>query len=341
MGKANTFREVVELIRKAEIALIRNSNIIDPVQRAIALRGIFYGTLWSLDFKVEERRSRPGALIRNAGFLTYTTNSPPDPRRALGASLFNDLQASQSIHNGRLGIDIGHVLIGLETRASLATRTIPFPGQGGTGLEIVTWLGDLGGGAASLARKRITHPATSVSVIFNNVKSDYGVMDNLEGDVGGYLLAPGSIPGEAPVFPQGGGIAAAFANYLPITSTSQWFTRAERFTTALGGSVSSKRITNRQELINKLTDKLFDFAVWYAATRWIPTGELIGPQAGILCTHIKGSAREVATVLVTTLAKAIAAPGNPIKAVGPYPRPSVPGRCESILLKTAGLGGLL
>ena len=335
MGRANTFREVVELISKAESVLIQKANLKDPIDRATMLRGIFYGTEWSLDYKVERKRSEIGARIRNLGFITYTGGHiPADPRPALGDTLFNDLQSSQSMHVGKFGIDIGHVLIGLETRATESMRTISIPGQGGAGIEIVTWLGDLGGGAASLARKRITNPLTPVSFIFNNTSSDYGVMDNLEGDAGGYLVATGSNPGGAPVYSQGG-IAAALADYLPITSTNQWATRAARFTTALGGSVSSSRITNAPAFINKLTDQLYDFAIWYAATRWIPSGELIGKQAEIFCTHVKGCAREVATVFVTTLAHAIADSSSPIKAAQPYPKPSAQGKCESTLLQGA------
>ena len=336
MGRANTFQELVQLIKKAEDKLIQNAGLNDPVDRTTMLRGIFYGTEWSLDFKVERKRSEAGARIRNMGFITYTGgHMPADPRPALGDDIFNALQSSQSMHVGNFGIDVGHVLIGLETRANIRSRVVPFPGQGGTGIEIVTWLGDLGGGAASLARKRVINPATPVAVIFNNSSSDYGVMDNLEGDAGGYLVASGSTPGGSPVYSQGS-IADAFAAYLPISSgNNEWITRASRFATALGGSVSTVGITNVPALISKLTDQIYDFAVWYAATRWIPSGELKGKQAEILCTHIKGASKEVATVFVTTLIRTIANPRSPIKAFDPYPPPTVQGKCQSTLLQNA------
>ncbi len=74
---------------------------------------------------------------------------------------------------------------------------------------LFTWLGDLGGGVASLARRRATNPKTSVQIIFKT--SDYGVMDNLEGDVGGYLVACGSKPGGEAVYPYGkGGLQTRF-----------------------------------------------------------------------------------------------------------------------------------
>ncbi len=336
MARANTFPELIQLIKSAEEKLIKNAALKDPVDRTIMLRGIFYGTEWSLDFKEERKRSEAGARIRNIGFITYTGGHlPADPRPALGEGLFNALQSSQSMHVGNLGIDIGHVLIGLETRANFKSRTVPFPGQGGTGIEIVTWLGDLGGGAASLARKRITNPNVPVSVIFSNQSSDYGVMDNLEGDVGGYLVATGSSPGGVTIYPQGG-IAEAFANYLPVNRTNnQWLTRASRFTIAIGGIFKSPGILDVQTLIIKLADQIYDFAVWYAATRWIPSGELMSGKAEVLCKHIKGASKEVATVFVNTLVRAMTNPSGAIKASDPYPPPTGAGKCESTLLQNS------
>lgn len=339
MAAAKTFAAVVDLIRKAEALLEKKAGQTDPADRAVTLRGIYYGTLWSLDYKVESKRSVPGANIRNLGFITYTGGHvPADPRPALtGTTLFDDLQASQSIHDRGAGIDVGHVMIGLETRNSWSLRNVPFPGQGGTGIEIVTWLGDLGGGAASLARKRVTAPSTSVQVIFNNTTSDYGVMDNLEGDAGGYLVGCGSTPGGATTYGTGKGVADVLAEYLPVTSAAQWGTRASRFATALGGTVGPSGITNVPAMTKSLADKLYDFAVWYAATRWIPSGELLGPAAEEACTHMRGAAEEVATVFVSTLSKAILRPGAAIQASAPYPAPTAPAACQSSLLKGASV----
>jgi hypothetical protein len=162
-------------------------------------------------------------------------------------------------------------------------------------------------------------------------------MDNLEGDVGGYLVACGTAPGGAPVFSGGKGIADALSDYLPLTSTSQWSTRASRFASALGAIVSSSGITNTTTLIDQLTVKLYDFAIWYAATRWIPSGELLGNAAVDACKHMKGTAREVATVFVNTLSKSIARPLLPIQASRPFPAPTSAGICDSNLLKAASI----
>jgi hypothetical protein len=334
MAAATSFSGVVALIRKAEDLLVKKAGQTDPADRACTLRGIYYGTDWSLDYKVESKRSEAGARIRNMGFLAYTGgNVPADPRPALGQALVDDLQASQSIHDGGRGIDVGHVMIGIETRNSIVMRNTPMPGQGGTGIEIVTWLGDLGGGAANLARRRATAPATPVGIIFNNASSDYGVMDNLEGDAGGYLVACASSPGGAPSW-GGGGIADALANYLPAGPTHEWSTRAARFATALGATTGASGITNGKDFVDKLTDQLYDFAVWYAATRWIPSGELLGPAAQKACTHMKGAAREVATVFAALLSRSIKS-GSVLQAAAPYPAPTVPGKCESTLLSSA------
>ena len=339
MAAATTFIGVVDLIRKAEALLITKAGQSDPADRASTLRGIYYGTEWSLDYKVESKRSSVGARIRNLGFLTYTGgNLPADPRPALtGTTLFDDLQNSQNIHDRGRGIDMGHLLIGLETRNSTIMRNVPLAGQGGTGLEIVTWLGDLGGGAASLARRRVTVPRTSVEVIFNNTTSDYGVMDNLEGDAGAYLVGCGGTPGGAATYGTGKGVADVLSDYLPITSPTQWSTRASGFATALGGSVDPTGITNTAIMTAQLTEKLYDFAVWYAATRWVPSGELLGPAAMTACTHMRGAAQEVSTVFVAALSCAIIRAPSAIQARGPYPVPSAPAVCTSIFLSDASV----
>lgn len=336
MTRTTSFAGIVDLIRKAEDALIGKAGQKDPKDRVSTLRGIYYGMAWSLDNRIERERSEVGAWIRNLGFQTYTGgNKPADPRPALGDSLFSDLQGSQSVHDGSRGIDIGHMLIGLETRSNLVMRNVQLPGQGGTGLEIVTWLGDLGGGTASLARRRVTVPTSPVENIFNNTTSDYGVMDNLEGDVAGYLVAAGNSPGGEPLFTSGKGVADMLTEYLPLSSNVQWAKRASRFSMALGANVSVNGIANTKTLIDKLTPKLYDFAVWYAATRWIPSGELMGKTALDSCKHLRGAAQEVATVFVSALSGAISKPGSLIRASSPYPSPMQSGPCDSDLMKAA------
>lgn len=331
MARATTISGFINLVRDAEYALIRVAGQTDLMDRVTTLRGIYYGMEWSLDYKVEK------SMIRNLGFLTYTGGSiPADPRPALGQQLFSDLQASQNIYDRGWQIDMGHVLIGLDTRASTIMRTVPIPGQGGTGLEIVTWLGDLGGGAANVAFKRTKKPKTSVQIVFDNRTSDYGVSENLEGDIGGYSVACGMIPGDMPLYDRGQFLADLLKTYFPVNNKEQWLTRAARFAISIGATVSPIGITNAASLISKLSEKIYDFAVWYTLTRYITSGQLKNKEVIIAGQHMRGAANEVATVFVQALSDAIFYQGNPVVA-RKYPPPSQPGQCESSLLRAAAI----
>lgn len=309
-----------------------------PEQRLITLRGIYYGTTWSLDFDVESKRSLGGAHIRNAGFLTYTGGgSPVDPRPVFGkTTLLQDLKDSQSMAEGGRSIDMGHLLIGLETRVNKVARTTTFP-EGGTGLEVVTWMGDLGGGTANLARKRAKDPSTSVKYVFHNTSSDYGVTDNLEGDIAGYVVA--STSGGAGGIPSfgGGGVAGAIRDYVLAPTSPQWKSRVAAFAKALGASVSAQRITNKSTVEATVAKKLTEFGYWYAATRWVPTGELKGRDATRTCEHMEGAAKEVSAVFIAALSTAIAAAPAPVVGKDPYPKPAPAGKCGSTLLRLAAL----
>jgi hypothetical protein len=90
------------------------------------------------------------------------------------------------------GVDFGHVLIGLNARLSSVAReeTAPLhgaPGSGPIGLEIVTWVGDLGGAAARVALNRVVAPEADVARYFRG--TDYGAASNLEGDISAYTVA--------------------------------------------------------------------------------------------------------------------------------------------------------
>ena len=334
MAKAANFAALVALVAKAESLLVKAGQS-DVEERVRTLRGVYYGTTWSLDYEVESKRSVPGALIRNAGFVTYTGGHlPPDPQKAFaGTSVLQDLKDSQSMRDGNRSVDVGHLLIGLETRTSHFARTHVFP-EGGTGLEVVTWLGDLGGGAANLERRRATSATLAVDYVFHNPSSDYGVTDNLEGDAAAYMVAAGKSPGGAPAW--SGGVADAIKAYLTPATAAAWKRRAAGFASAIGGTVDSRGITNAPALVTSLSKKLTDFGYWYAATRWVPTKELIGPAAQRTCEHMEGAAREIATVFVDTLARAIRKAPQAIDAAGPYPRPTPPGACNNKLLALAG-----
>ncbi len=100
--------------------------------------------------------------LRNKMFQNYTYSfEPDDPRSLIGNDLYQFLLSSAEVKEANSkGIDFGHLMIGLDARNSYLARETAYPLHGGgTGLEIVTWLGDLGGGAGMLAIKRILNPS--------------------------------------------------------------------------------------------------------------------------------------------------------------------------------------
>ena len=54
-------------------------------------------------------------------------------------------------------------------------------------------------------------------------------------------------------------------------------------------------------------------------------------KATTACTHMKGAAREVATVFAALLSRSITC-GSVLQAGAPYPRPTAPGKCDRSLL---------
>lgn len=186
-AKASSFAALISLIELAEARLNAAGQDTDGVIHM--LRGIFYGTKWSMDNDVES------SGMRNTAFQIYTAQTAPDdPRPIIGKSLFTALKASAEVkdpsgkHN-----DVGHMLIGLDSRSWTASK-VHIPSQGGTGQAINTWLGDLGGGAGMLAMKRGLDGKSTKKAIDHFTGSDYGGVVNLEGDIAGVVgvqIAPG------------------------------------------------------------------------------------------------------------------------------------------------------
>ncbi|MFM2419024.1 MAG: hypothetical protein RL385_3747 [Pseudomonadota bacterium] len=171
---AKSFGELVSLVRDAERRLIA-AGMTDIPTRVTAIRSLYYGAKWSLDFRVEKSESR------NDGFRWFAGSEGADPTPFLDCNLYQALQGSQDAVDGGRHFDFGHLIIGADARDNGRDDFgIPFVG---TGLEASTWLGDLGGGAAMLAMSRATAPSTPAITRFRG--SDYGGSINLEGDIGG------------------------------------------------------------------------------------------------------------------------------------------------------------
>jgi hypothetical protein len=142
------------------------------------LTSIYYGAGWSLDFKVEHSRGR-NLLFEQ--FLARSFTASDDPQPLIGPKLFNELQRGQDAG----GVDMGHLLIGLDARMRSASRDGTIMATQASGLELVTWVGDLGGGAARLAFDEGKGHG-SVNRYFSG--TDFGANSNLEGDIAAYVI---------------------------------------------------------------------------------------------------------------------------------------------------------
>jgi len=275
--RATTIAAYIDLIREAEKRLIA-SGVTTVDERIQVLSGIYYGTDWSLDFEVMKD------FGRDAGFWLFTgrAGQGADPRPILGKSLFEALKRSQDVADPKIGkVDIGHMIIGLNARSSLIARSVDIPGHGATGLELVTWVGDLGGAAAQLARARLSAPKTTANRFFSPaMRDDYGADSNLQGDVAAYVAGAASGVTSAPalVVPASGSIADALAAYFspgPVGGPD----RVQAFLQMLGGTFSGATLTNRPVVEQLMATKFRDFGTPYAISQFgLSVAFLIRPQ---------------------------------------------------------------
>jgi hypothetical protein len=187
---AKNFRELIDLVRATEERLIA-SGYDDVEDRVHVIRGIYYGATWSADYQVEK------SPVRNAGFQAFTNSSTPDdPRPFLKNNLFESMRQSRDVQEGDRHVDFSHLIIGMDARRSRIARNTTLPTQGGTGLELSTWLGDIGGGAGMLAKDRVSSPNRPALTRF--VGLNFGGSNNLEGDVAGYVVARDKSDDEGP-----------------------------------------------------------------------------------------------------------------------------------------------
>jgi len=350
--KASSFQDLINLVRAAEAALAAGG-IASPKDQIHAIRGIFYGTLWSLDYSDQK------STTRNEGFQRFTrpsenvaTSVPPDVRTALRCGLFDALQKSQdTVDPSGRHVDFGHLIIGLDAREDPALGSnikypVPLPigsydvDLGGTGTELVTWVGDLGGAAASLATRRATKPTPSAEVFSG---SDYGGSINLEGDVAGSAAATSSATAvTAPNIAAGKHLSDVLQDYLsPTAPSAAWTTRARTFLTINGGKVDAVTgaLTNRAALIGKFAPKLQQFACNYLASR-VKDKHITFAQAKAAADHVIPCAVEVATVFVDALEDS-SKTGGKIQALRfPPALPSSPGACTTQIYAGGAASGL-
>jgi hypothetical protein len=315
--QARNFSELIALVRAAEDKLIK-TGVSDVENRISMLRGIYYGTPWSLDYSLEKSDTR------NLGFQIYTASAmPADPRPALGLDLFNALFKSAEVRDGGRSLDFGHTIIGMHARVNLLARSVPLP-SGGTGLESSTWLGDLGGGAGMLAFRRIKDPNARANTVFKN-SHDYGAPANIEGDLAGFLVACNdtSDPGTLSLtINKGAWIADVLSDYLSIKG-DPWKKRMARFLNKYGAKFSTGNVlTNKDSLISAIAGEIKTFAIFYITVR-LKDKKLLSTETMIKITqHINGVSNEIATIFVESLLSALKSGSDCIKCtVDPPPIP--------------------
>ena len=324
--RAHNFLTFIDLMREAEMRL-NAAGYTSVEDRIHILRGIYYGTPWSADFRVER------SLVRNAGFQVYTASTTPDdPRQYLNCGLFEALRDSQDLIDGRRRVDVGHLIIGLDARRSWTARTVNIPTQGGTGLDISTWLGDLGGGAGMLAFRRVSNPATSAITMFRG--TDFGGPINLEGDVAAFVVARDTtVTTSSPVGLTLAGtstITDALENYLlPATSgapSTEWNNRCRTFMQMKGAVFGpSGSLINRAAFIGLFKNQIEQFACWYLVNRLRQSNRLSLLILRAASLHISGASEEIATIFVDALNNCQSMPGSDLSATGSGPSASVIG----------------
>ena len=314
--KATDFKTLIELVKQAEEMLIQNGQN-DMGIRINTIRGIYYGTEWSLDYSTEKSKAR------NLAFTGYTGSTVTfDAREVLKCSenckakLYESLFDSPEVfENAYKAVDFGHLIIGLDSRRSWISKNTNL-GHGGTGLELNTWVGDLGGGTANLSRQRLSNPKSRAKTLFPVGGHSYGSMVNLEGDIAAYVVGmdEGNSNKISDATDQFKTIHEALKDYFE----KKWNKRAFYFLAMLGGEISGNIIKYvKSNLISKCAIKFEDFAEPYIVLR--------NPKDLIEASnYFKPVSEEVAAIFINALIHVIDKPEDMIAArIDPDPKPKI------------------
>jgi hypothetical protein len=321
---ATSFQDLINTVRQAEDSLIAHGypNVNDRIK---ILRGLYYGTDWSMD-----RAQSYGSSLRNNGFKLYLCDAiePINPEQILGSNLFQKLMCSPEVKNGNLGVDWGHIIIGMEARLSWCSREqeVLVPPHQTSGLEITTWIGDIGGGAGMLAFKRITNPNKRAIDMFND-PNDFGGWFNMEGDIAAYLVGRNTaIFDHTPEVELNNlMIADALQAYLlpqPAPAESEYNKRGRLFLGMLGGVVDAQgNLTNEQDLMNHLVPKVQDFAEYYLVN--MSFGRTVDFEQA--SRHLGGASREITSLFINALKRVVYSPTSRANPNNYNPDPTPPG----------------
>lgn len=331
--RARDFAEFIALLRPAAERLQRAG--LGYRARVRTLRGLYYGARHSLDF--EKCRSP----LRNLGFNVYLRGRPgPDPTGLLGEDLARRLKDSTELaHEGSL-VDVGHVFVGLEARLSPSARRLTVLAQGGTGLELATWVGDLGGAAGLLAVGRLDAPRLRArDLLF--APGFYDLKTNLEGDLAGWLVGRDPRAGLRPAPPLASCATVPEALERYLAGPRSDFSRRHRlFLGMIGGDCVEGRLANRDALLKAVRAKLEAFASFYLIYRLRHLGRLSGSAARGAARHVRGAAAEIAQIFVGLLEQGLAESFGAEPGPLPDPEPS-PLSSPAALATVLGLAGLL
>ncbi len=322
---ATDFQDLVNTIRQAEDSLISHgyTKIKDRIK---ILRGIYYGTDWSMD-----RAQDYGTTTRNNGFKLYLCDAfdPVKPDTIFGNALYNKLKCSPEVKNENLGVDWGHIIIGLEARLSWCSREneVLIPPHKTSGLEITTWIGDIGGGAGMLAFRRVTDPSKRAIDMFND-KNDFGGWFNMEGDIAAYLVGRNTSSFDhtpSVNITDNQYIADAVQSYLlpqPSPPNSEFNKRGRLFLSMLGGTVDEQgNLTNEPDLLNHLVPKVQDFAEYYLVN--MSLSRPVNFQE--VSRHLGGASREITSLFINCLKTCGYNPNSRAHPQNYNPPPTPPG----------------
>jgi len=299
--KANNFNELIALVKASEDMLIQNkmTNIEDRIN---CIRGIYYGTTWSLDYQQEKSE------WRNRGFRIFTTFGVRNDARKLlkcsdncKAHLFEALYESPEVIDSKKKVtDFGHLMIGLDARRSLVARYLNLP-FGGSGLENVTWIGDLGGGAGMLAYKRVANPQLRAKKLVFDSDHDYGCSINIEGDISGYVVGVDEEDWDSISDPTDyieDYIYKGLEKYFD--DKKDWIKRVNYFIAMIGGVIEDGQLKNREDLLDDLVDSIEGFAQFYIIIR---AKDKSMDELSLLKSfgYIKSCAEEVAKIFLDGL----------------------------------------
>lgn len=320
------YKSFIELIKEAEQIFIENK-IENTTEHIHILRGLYYGTTWSVDF--EDRKSP----YRNAAFNFYSyTSEPPDPRPLLGVTLFNELRQCAEVYDAPTDrFDLGHCIIGLDCRNSFLSRSIAVPGHGGgTGFEVCTWLGDLGGGASMLAMKRAAgNPTYRANRMFPKSGHSYGAWVNIEGDAAAYLVASavgGADGAKSLDLDPDKRLSTVLEEYLLNTNENNFKTeRARHMLLALGCVFDENgAITNEKYVRATVANKIYEFADLYMVQWYYGEKSLDVNRALNASRHFLPASVEVTSIFFEMLKACMRTSGLPLTPVGIDPDPLPP-----------------